>query len=383
MSFSSTSSRSRKRQAASSRASARTQSTDVTKTTRTTPYSAQYERALNDAGVYLEGHDYDSDDTPIPANLDDIQRQLALARASLSPSQYAEEDFKRFKHINARARGEPRMMQTVLADIGGVSDRHFKTETDVELNHIRPFNKDLAMARPDIYDGVLKSRIDRRVQGELDDLIIPCTTNEKPAAPNFFLEAKTEKGTIYVGKKQACHDGAIGARAMHSLQNYGVDEPVYDSKAYSFTNTYHDGTLKIYTTHPTAPTTADGEPRYHMTQVDSFAMTGNIRTFREGATAYRNARDLASTHRKSFVGQANTVAATVPVTTPSTSVVSSRTSATLPLDGDSDTSLDELALDVDHVKRARHRLSSAQSSRETRSINTSGASKKNAVSGSE
>lgn len=382
MSFSSTSSRSRKRQAASSRASARTQSTDVTKTTRTTPYSAQYEQALNDAGVYMKGHDYDSDETPTPVNLDDIRRQLALARASLSPSRYTEQDFRRFQGMNDRGYSETKIMQTVFRDISGTDD-HFKTEADVEFNHIRPFNKDLAMARPDIYDGVLKSRIDRRVQGQLDDLIIPCTTNEKPAAPNFFLEAKTEKGTIYVGKKQACHNGAIGARAMHSLQNYGVDEPVYDGKAYSFTNTYHDGTLKIYTTHPTAPTTADGEPRYHMTQVDSFAMTGNIRTFREGATAYRNARDLASTHRKSFVGQANTVAATVPVTTPSTSVVSSRTSATLPLDGDSDTSLDELALDVDHVKRARHRLSSAQSSRETRSINTSGASKKNAVSGSE
>jgi len=46
------------------------------------------------------------------------------------------------------------------------------------------------------------------------------------------------------------HNGAYGARAMHSLQNYGNASPLYDDNAYAVGATYHDGQLKIYATHP-------------------------------------------------------------------------------------------------------------------------------------
>ncbi|KAM3528917.1 hypothetical protein NHJ13051_002191 [Beauveria bassiana] len=36
--------------------------------------------------------------------------------------------------------------------------------------------------------------------------------------------------------------GAVGARAMHRLQNYGEDEPVYDGNARTFSSPYHAGT---------------------------------------------------------------------------------------------------------------------------------------------
>lgn len=42
-----------------------------------------------------------------------------------------------------------------------------------------------------------------------------------------------------------------------------------------------------------------------MTQLDSWGMTGNINTFRGGATAFRNARDLAKQHRDSLIRDAN------------------------------------------------------------------------------
>lgn len=42
-----------------------------------------------------------------------------------------------------------------------------------------------------------------------------------------------------------------------------------------------------------------------MTQLDSWGMTGNINTFRSGATVFRNARDLAKRHRDSFIQDAN------------------------------------------------------------------------------
>jgi hypothetical protein len=42
-----------------------------------------------------------------------------------------------------------------------------------------------------------------------------------------------------------------------------------------------------------------------MTQIDTWGMTGNIDSFRRGATAFRNARDLAQGHRDQFIQAAN------------------------------------------------------------------------------
>jgi hypothetical protein len=96
------------------------------------------------------------------------------------------------------------------------------TQRDIPFTRIRPFDRDIADAKPDLYDGVLASKIDKSVR---DQLIIPCTEITKLVALNF-LEAKSASGRADVAKRQAFHNGAIGARAMHSLQNYGADEAV-------------------------------------------------------------------------------------------------------------------------------------------------------------
>lgn len=58
---------------------------------------------------------------------------------------------------------------------------------------------------------------------------------------------------------------------MQSLQSYGK-EPVYDGNAYTYSSTYHDGTLRLYAHHPTAPTTSGGRLEYYMTRVKGFDM---------------------------------------------------------------------------------------------------------------
>ncbi|KAI1778533.1 hypothetical protein F4818DRAFT_438693 [Hypoxylon cercidicola] len=70
----------------------------------------------------------------------------------------------------------------------------------------------------------------------------------KHLAPNLYLEAKAPKGSADVARLQASYDGAHGARAIHSLQNYGNDKHVYNSNAYTFSSTYHagTGTLQLY-----------------------------------------------------------------------------------------------------------------------------------------
>ena len=126
--------------------------------------------------------------------------------------------------------------------------------------------------------------------------------------PNFFLEVKAPDGSAGVARKQALYDGAIGARAMHSLQNYGREGPVYDGNAYTLSSTYHagTGTLQMYAHHPTEPTTPGGPPEYHMTQVKAYAMTSDRNTCVEGLKAFRNGRKWTKKQRDRFIEAANT-----------------------------------------------------------------------------
>jgi hypothetical protein len=178
-----------------------------------------------------------------------------------------------------------------------------------------------------------------------------------------------------VAKRQAMYDGAVGARAMHKLQNYGADELVYDNMAYSFSSTYQDGRLQIYSTHPTKPLTPGGQPEYHMTKTKGFDMTSDRETFVKGATAYRDNRDLAMTYRDSFIEQANERARQMPISSSTTTFSDSRASLS-PLIVGSDTSEDELARnEVTPVKRPRptpmplnsHEATTRRSSRSTSS----------------
>jgi hypothetical protein len=93
---------------------------------------------------------------------------------------------------------------------------------------------------------------------------------------------------------------------VHSLRNYGgEEEAVYDGNAYTYSSTYLDGQLKLYAQHVTTPTMSRKRPSYHMIQLDTYALTGSRKGFVEGATAFRNARDMAQRHCDEIVRETN------------------------------------------------------------------------------
>ena len=70
----------------------------------------------------------------------------------------------------------------------------------------------------------------------------PSKNNQCPSIPNFIVEAKYAyrygEGVKLV-QLQACHNGALGARAMHDLRSYGKDpETMYDGNACTISTTY-------------------------------------------------------------------------------------------------------------------------------------------------
>lgn len=92
---------------------------------------------------------------------------------------------------------------------------------------------------------------------------------------------------------------------MDSLRSYGQENPSHNINAYTISSIYHDGTLKMFTSHPTQPTSPGSRPEYHMHQLNAWCMTGNIETFRQGATYYRNGRDWAKEQRDKAIRRAN------------------------------------------------------------------------------
>jgi len=61
----------------------------------------------------------------------------------------------------------------------------------------------------------------------------------------------------------------------------------------------------MYTSHPAQPSGPGSRPEYFMTQLGAFAMTNNLETFRQGAAAFRNARDWTKEQRDKAIRQAN------------------------------------------------------------------------------
>ena len=108
-------------------------------------------------------------------------------------------------------------------------------------------------------------------------------------------------------KLQAYYDGANGARAMHYLQNYGKEEPLYDGNAYTFSAIYHPGssTLELYTHHLTKPAFPGGKPKYHMSKVAGHYLFNNRQDLVDALTAFRNLRDPAQEFRTNFIKAAN------------------------------------------------------------------------------
>lgn len=72
-----------------------------------------------------------------------------------------------------------------------------------------------------------------------------------------------------MAKRQACYDGAIGARGVHEYLSLRAVDPhmIYDNNAYALTSIYHNGNLKIYTTHPSPSSDPEASHEYLMTQL--------------------------------------------------------------------------------------------------------------------
>ncbi|KAF2966227.1 hypothetical protein GQX73_g7360 [Xylaria multiplex] len=277
---------------------------EMAKSTRlsTSSRGADFEQHLIDHNIYLDNNKSSA------LNIQYIRDRLRRSRPSLSLSRFSNEDFQAFKRSNATIASEDDVVVEIVPVMCGTNK--ILSKRNLLFTELEPITDETASKpKPDVFDGACLDDIDKRIRADehIYPLIIPTKHVHVPVAPNFFLEVKGQSGDPAILMRQACYDGANGARAMHCLQNYGREEPIYDGNAYTFSATYHPGTrtLALYAHHPTAPASSGSKPEYHLTDLPGYYLMSDRQALVDGLTAFRNLRDMAQEFRDGFIRVAN------------------------------------------------------------------------------
>ena len=356
----------------SNRSSSRTQSksrntlddstakTPTSKTKKSSPYDSNFEQNLIDHCIYPNGYDFPDDrDPPRPNNENEILDRLRQPRPSLSPSQFSEKTFRTFQQTNWRALHEDDIMSTVFPVIHG--NARIPSARNLVFGNLQPLTSgNFVDAKPDFFDGARPAQIDPRIRADLGPYITPSTQQHAPALPNFFTEVKGPDGSGAVAKRQACYDGAMGARGIHKLRSFQAEgsETLCDDNAYTITSSYHNGNLKIYTTHPTSSLIRGKSLEYHMIQLGGWDLTGSRDQFQQGVSVFRNARDWTRSQRDGLIAAANTRVIGMPreTSTLESSTLSMLSQSTKEsMAQESETSADELAQDASESPSISHK----------------------------
>lgn len=280
--------------------------TNTTKTKSTGVYDRNFQQHITDHNIYPYAFKHPDGSRPArPSNWEDFNQILTQPRPSLSPSRFSDGQFTRFTEANADAAKEKQVSESVIPVIEGrIADAECRSG-GIPFTNLSPLTDGtLKPGNPDVFYGASPGQLNRKVRNKLGGQIIPSTQHDLPIAPNFSLAVKGPNGTSAVAKRQACYDGALGARGMRSLQAYGQDNPPYGN-ASTLTSIYQNGTLEMYSSHAAQPKNSEGRTEYHMSLINSWSMTGNIDSFREATGAYRNGRDWARLRRDELINGAN------------------------------------------------------------------------------
>lgn len=319
-------------------------------TRHTSAYDRGFEQHLIDNGIHMK---YGATK---PSNWVEIKGRMAQPRPSLSPSRFPESAFEAFQQISEEALTESEVMSKVFPIIAG--NAAIPSKENLVFGNLKHLTDgSITKAQPDFYDGSRPSDLHKDVREKLGPYIVPSTNTAAPCLPNFFTEVKGPGGNAAVCKRQAMYDGALGARGVHELRSYINSEMTYDNNAYTITSTYHSGgMLTMHAAHPTVSENPANPTEYRMTQLSGWFMNANPDTFREAAGALRNARDWAKEKRDELIAAANSKV----LDTEHSDLVSSTQSfsslSNEPTHLESDSSADELALDVNTFASPAHRI---------------------------
>lgn len=252
---------------------------------------------LKDHGVYPE----DGYVTP-PENLAEIQGMLGQPR----PSESYDVQYQAFRQASLEVKDKNDVKNKIFPFIAGQCRFHtsgghsFQDLADLTDGHI-------VKALPDFYDGADPYSLERELLTELSSFIKPLPAKRCPVVPNFYVIFNGSSQEPFVLDIMTRYSGALGARAIHKLRSFGIDDPeiVFDNNAYTITATYSQGTIYLYAHRPIRPPVLGGVVDYRMSLVGGYALINSPDTLRQGVEAFRNAREWAMGRRDEFIAAAN------------------------------------------------------------------------------
>ncbi|KAL8900576.1 MAG: hypothetical protein Q9207_005637 [Kuettlingeria erythrocarpa] len=269
-------------------------------TRKSSAYDPAFRQHLVDHGIYESGP------AQKPSNWSEIQKRLAEPRSSLSPSHFSEAAFEAFRQTNKNCLTEDKIMSKAFPFITGSTNN--PSQENLYFGNLKDLTDgSITKAKPDLYDGFSPADLDKAIRERLSEYIEPSSKKSAPVLPNFFVEGKGHDGKASVNELQALYDGALGERGMLELSSYLDPNSMQYNVAHTITSTYHGGTgdLTIFSIHAVECSSTQRPTDFRMTQLNGWKMTGNSDAFRQGATAFRNARDWAKEKREELILAAN------------------------------------------------------------------------------
>ena len=259
------------------------------------PEDNGFQTYLSDHGFHLPGHgDYSE-----PANLDELKAVMVrndrqdIDDAALKISEVPHRD---------------RIMLRAVPILNGAGDTGF--EAGITFDNLKPLiersdsrKPGLIEARPALYRGANKGKLNSSVIKALGPLIVPSRLSDALVVPNFFVEAWADNSKADERKRQSLYIGCMGARGIQALQSHGTT-PIYDDNAYSIMADIYDSILTLHSVHLTKPGECESSPSFHMTCLAVLPMVSKDQ-FRAAVVAYRNLRDWADQKRDYFINSAN------------------------------------------------------------------------------
>lgn len=239
-----------------------------------------------------------------PRNFEGIGLMLRQEQPSLLTSSFSYEAYHRFEKTNRVRTGRAVEDSLIFLLTGDTDPECFARSIKFGFCKNLTDGK-LPKACPDLFSGAVSYSLEQDVLDDLSRLIVPSTTKDCPIAPNFFLEVGSKDDSAEGLERTASYYGALGARGILSLQNWGKDEDSPDGNAYTFTSTLFDGTLCIYATYPRTSSGNIYSTEYRTTLLGSWVLTACLEDFQRGMIALHNIFALAETMREDLIAAAN------------------------------------------------------------------------------
>ncbi len=211
---------------------------EAEKTRRSSEYTPNFGQMLVDSGISLVSRGHRA------ANHEEWNEALIQPRPSLSPSRMSDGHYDRLVNAIEEADTRDEAMSKVFTKIVGES--RYPSRQKTKLGNLDPIGDSLVVSQPDHYEGEPPGPGNRWLRKELEGSIVPSSHTHYPFMPNLFAEVESPHSRYAVSQRQARHDGALGARAMHQVENLGRNGEVFDDKARTASVIYSGGVLLAY-----------------------------------------------------------------------------------------------------------------------------------------